>query len=133
MILFTKLARYSLYVFGLGFLGFGVIFLISPTTLNTLSEVALPTSISMMEIRAVYGGFFSGVGFFLLLCAWNESWLRVGLVAQASIMGGLLLARTLSLIVDGAPSLFIAVLSASEIVGFVIALGALRSLGWKPD
>jgi hypothetical protein len=132
MSLLLKLARYSLYVFGFGFLGFGAIFLISPTTLTSLSEVALPTSISMMEIRAVYGGFFSGVGLFLLLCTWNDSWLRVGLVAEASIMGGLLVARILSLIVDGAPSPFIAVLSASEIAGFVIVLAALRSLGWKP-
>jgi hypothetical protein len=59
-----KIARLSLYFFALGFLGFGLLFMAFPTALTPLAEITLPTSIALMEIRGVYGGFFLGGGFF---------------------------------------------------------------------
>ena len=121
-----KLGRYSLYFFGLGFLGFGLLFLVSPTTLTTLTDISLPTPIALMEIRGVYGGFFIGAGLFLLICAWRESWLRPGMMAQAAILGGLVVGRVLGLLIDGAANTFIYLLLLSEIIGFIISIAVLR-------
>jgi hypothetical protein len=121
-----KLGRYSLYFFALGFLGFGLLFLVSPTTLTTLADISLPTPIALMEIRGVYGGFFIGAGLFLLICAWRESWLRPGMMAQATILGGLVIGRVLGLLIDGPANPFIYLLLLSEIVGLVISIAVLR-------
>lgn len=123
---FMKIAHYSLYFFSLGFLAFGLLFLVAPTTLTTLAEITLPTPIALMEIRGVYGGFFLGVGLFLFLCARRESWLRPGLAAQATIMGGLVAGRILGLIIHGTANPFLYALLLSEVIGLVIALVALR-------
>ena len=121
-----KVGRYSLYFFSLGFLGFGLLFLVAPTTLTTLAEISLPTPIALMEIRGVYGGFFIGAGLFLLICAWRESWLRPGMTAQAAILGGLVAARVLGLLIDKSANTFLYLLLLSEIVGLIISIAVLR-------
>ena len=121
-----KVGRYSLYFFALGFLGFGLLFLVAPTTLTTLAEISLPTPIALMEIRGVYGGFFIGAGLFLLICAWRESWLRAGMTAQATILGGLVVGRILGLLIDGAANPFIYLLLLSEIIGLIMSIAVLR-------
>jgi peptidoglycan/LPS O-acetylase OafA/YrhL len=127
-----KLARYSLYFFALGFLTFGGLLLFAPTALTTLTEIALPTPVALMEVRGVYGGFFIGTALFLLLCARRESWLQPGLVALAVIMGGLLVGCTLGFILHGAGNPLIYLLYISEAAGLMIALAALRSLSQSP-
>ena len=62
--------------------------LIAPTNLTALVEIAMPTRIAVMEVRGVYGGFFFGTGFFLLLFAPPPGMVSTGLIAQASIFGG---------------------------------------------
>ena len=55
-----KLARFSLYVLAVVFLGLGAMSLSAPTNLTALVEIAMPTRIAVMEVRGVYGGFFFG-------------------------------------------------------------------------
>lgn len=124
----VNLARLSLYVVGVIFLGLGAMSLIAPTNLTRLVEVAMPTRIAIMEVRGVYGGFFLGTGFFFLLFARHEAWFRPGLIAQASIFGGFVLGRTVGIAVGGAPNPFITALLVGEIVGLVVALVLLRHL-----
>jgi len=50
----VNLARLSLYLVGVIFLGLGVMSLIAPTNLTRLVEIAMPTSIAIMEVRGVY-------------------------------------------------------------------------------
>jgi len=123
-----KLARLSLYVMAVVFLGLGPMSLIAPTNLTPLVEISMPTPIAVMEIRGVYGGLFFGIGFFFLLFARSDAWLRPGLVAQAGIMGGFVLGRTVGIVLGGAPNLFIATLLAGEVFMVAVALVAVRQL-----
>jgi hypothetical protein len=110
------------------FLGLGAMSLVAPTILTPLVEISMPTRIAVMEVRGVYGGLFSGIGLFFLLFARRDSWLRPGLVAQAGIMGGFVLGRTVGILLGGAPNLFIAALLAGEVFMAAVALFVLRAL-----
>jgi pimeloyl-ACP methyl ester carboxylesterase len=122
------LARFSLYAVALGLVSVGAVFLIAPTILTTTADILLPVPVARMEIRGVYGGFFVGTGVFFLLCARRHAWLRPGLVAQASIMGGLVLGRGIGIVVDGAPSSYIVGLLAIELLALITAVVALKQL-----
>jgi hypothetical protein len=124
----VNLARFSLYVVAVVFLGLGAMSLIAPMNLTALVEIAMPTRIAVMEVRGVYGGFFFGTGFFFLLFARHEAWFRPGLIAQASIFGGFVLGRTVGIAIGGAPNPFITALLVGEIVGLVVALVLLRQI-----
>jgi hypothetical protein len=123
-----KLARLSLYVMTVVFLGLGAMSLVAPTNLTPLVEISMPTPIAVMEIRGVYGGLFFGIGFFSLLFARCDAWLRPGLVAQTGVMGGFVLGRTVGIVLGGAPNLFIAALLAGEVFMVAVALVAMRQL-----
>ena len=125
-----KLARFSLYVLAVVFLGLGAMSLSAPTNLTALVEIAMPTRIAVMEVRGVYGGFFFGTGFFFFLFARREAWFRPGLIAQASIFGGFVVGRTVGIALGGAPNPFIGTLFVGEIVGLVVALVLLRRAIW---
>jgi hypothetical protein len=123
-----KLARLSLYIMAVVFLGLGAMSLVAPTNLTPLVEISMPTPIAVMEVRCVYGGLFFGIGFFFLLFARCDAWLRPGLVAQTGVMGGFVLGRTVGIVVGGAPNLFIAALLAGEVFMVTVALVGLRQL-----
>src|SRR5262245_49451652 len=110
-----KWARLSLYAMAVIFIGLGAMSVIAPTNLTLLVEIVMPTPVSMMEVRGVYGGFFVGTGCFFLLFARRDDWLRPGLVAQASIFAGFVLGRTVGMVVGGAPNRFILVLFVGEV------------------
>ena len=121
-----KLARLSLYVMAVTFLGLGLMSLVAPTNLTLLVELAMPTPIAVMEVRGVYGGLFFGIGAFFLVFARQDAWLRAGLVAQLGVMGGFVLGRTVGIVLGGAPNLFIATLLAGEVFMSGVALFALK-------
>ncbi len=123
-----KLARLALYLFGLGLLGSGLLFLAVPAAITALVEIPLPTPSDIMEARAVYGGLFIGTAVFLLLCARRKGWLRLGVIALAFISGGLVLGRTVGLLLGGPAVLSIYALLGSEIAVLAIALLALRQI-----
>jgi hypothetical protein len=127
-----KLARLSLSVMAMTFLGLGLMSLTAPKILTQLVEITMPTPVAVMEIRGVYGGLFLGVGAFFLLFAMRDAWLRPGLVAQAGVMGGFVLGRTVGIVLDGAPSPFIAALLAGEVLMVIVALAAWRRLNLPP-
>jgi hypothetical protein len=70
---------------------------------------------------------FLGLGAFFLLAA-VRAWYRSGLSAQVCLMGGFVGARSLSVLVDGAPSPFLVILFAGEAALLGLGLVALRKL-----
>ena len=96
-----KLARPSLYVMAVTFLGLGAMSLVAPTNLTSLVEPSMPTPIAIMEVRGVYGGLFFGIGAFFLVFARRDAWARPGLVAQLGVMGGFVLGRTIGVVLGG--------------------------------
>ena len=123
-----NLARLSLGVMAVTFLGLGTMSLIAPQELTRLVEISMPTPVAMMEVRGVYGGLFFGIGAFFLVFARHGPWLRPGLVAQVGVMGGFVLGRAVGVLVDGAPSRFITALFAGEVFMVVVAIAAWRQL-----
>jgi hypothetical protein len=124
----TTWVRLSLCGVAINFLAEGAISLASPGKLTSLVEIAMPTRAAVMEIRSVYGGFFFGTGFFLLVFAFRDRWLRPGLVAQAAIFGGFVIARALSIAMGDTPNSFMKLLFAGEAIGLMVALVLLRAL-----
>ena len=61
-----NLARLSLGVMAVTFLGLGMMSLIAPQELTRLVEISMLTPVAMMEVRGVYGGLFFGIGPFSL-------------------------------------------------------------------
>ena len=119
--------RLSILAAALTFVGSALVSLASPQRLAQMVEFA-PSPVGLMEVRAVYGGVFLGVGVFFALCACRESWFRPGLVAQICVMGGVVAVRSVSLALDGAPSVLLVMLFALETAVLVLGVVALRSL-----
>jgi hypothetical protein len=123
-----RLARVSLGVMGLTFVSLGAMSLVAPSHLTSLVEISMPSPIAVMEVRGVYGGLFFGIGVTFSLLAWRDEWLLPGLIAQAGIMGGFVLGRTVGIVVGGAPNLFISLLLLGEIFMATVALVLTKRL-----
>jgi len=127
----VSFARISILVAALTFAISGVIWLASPQHLAEMVELS-PSPVGLMELRAVYGGCFLGLGTFFLLCALRESWFRPGVVAQICVMGGFVAVRLLTLVLAGPPSVVLVILFAFEAGGLVLGAVALRGLNAVP-
>jgi hypothetical protein len=113
---------------GLTFVSLGAMSLVAPSNLTSLVEISMPSPIAVMEVRGVYGGLFFGIGVTFSLLAWRDEWLLPGLIAQAGIMGGFVLGRTVGIVVGGAPNLFISLLLLGEIFMATVALVLTKRL-----
>ena len=120
-----SLVRLSLLAAALTFIISALVSLVSPQSLAEMVELA-PSPVGFMELRAVYGGFFLGLGVFFLLCFSRQSWFRPGLVAQICVMGGVVVVRLVTLVLVGPPSLNLAMLFALEAGVLVLSVVALR-------
>ena len=111
---------------GLGFVGFGIIFLCWPEVM--LPGIGIVTSDlqSQIEIRAMYGGLELGLGILILSCFAAERQ-RFGLQLSLASYGGLGLARAASMLVMGVASPFLWVALIWEGVIAALALWALRN------
>ena len=111
---------------GLGFVGFGIIFLCWPEVM--LPGIGIVTSDlqSQIEIRAMYGGLELGLGILILSCFAADRQ-RFGLQLSLASYGGLGLARAASMLVMGVASPFLWVALIWEGVIAALALLALRN------
>ena len=109
------------------FVGFGLGFVFAPDTLATLITGAAPaTPSAMTDMRATYGGMALGLALIFGLCARNEGSVRLGVQGVLAVMVALVVARTLGILLDGAPNTFMFVLLLAEIVMAFLASFALR-------
>ena len=100
---------------GLGFLAFGLAFLVSPLPTLAAAGLVLEGPIAATELRAFYGGLELGLGGYLLVCAWQPSQRRAGLWLTLASNGGIGLSRLLGLVLSGVFTPFFALALAWEL------------------
>ena len=120
-----SIGRFSIILSAIVFGGFGVTFLLFPLFMASIVGIELPTPSAVIDFRATYGGFEIGLAVFFAICAFRESWIRQGLVAQAASLGGFAFGRIIGLTLDGTPQPIIYYLLVAECAGCVLVLFAL--------
>lgn len=105
----NRFATLLIALAGLGFLGFGLAFLVSPLPTLAAAGLVLEGPVAATELRAFYGGLEVGLGVFLLACAARPAQRRTGLWLTLASNGGIGLARLLGLAVSGVFTPFFAV------------------------
>ncbi len=93
--------RVILALIGLTFAGFGFAFIFNPDEMGALADLTLTMPSARTDVRATYGGLEFGLGVFLLMCAFRESFVRIGLFAAACALISMATARTVGLLTDG--------------------------------
>ena len=73
---------------GLGFIGFGIAYILWPGRMGALTDVAPTTATALADFTATYGGFQVGFGVFLLACSRSADWLAPGLWAATAALAG---------------------------------------------
>lgn len=118
--------RVVLWLSGAGFLAFGLLFLVDPAgTIDTVG-IRLDSAVSVIEIRAMYGGLEIGLGVFFFVAAFRERWVRAGLGAQILTMGGLAAGRGIGMLAAGQADRLMVLYLAVEIGAAVIGVLAFR-------
>lgn len=101
--------------------------LTAPDDLMAPLDIPLIGATAHSEIRAAYGGMHVGMGLFLIATALRSALRDVGLWASLCIMGGLVVGRLASMIVDGVPAGFALALLAAEATAAIAAAALLAS------
>ena len=79
------MGRIVLWIMGLGFVAFGVAYLVDPHGMMELVGLKLTTATAAADVRAIYGGLQLAVGVFLLACARRDDWTLPGLLATSYV------------------------------------------------
>lgn len=120
-------------LFGVGFLLLGLRYFADPGALTAETDVVMPSTKAVMEIRTVYGGMFVGVGLATALLGWRETTVRAALRVLALVAGSVALARLAAIVLGQTPDPLFAALLAIEIVGVALAAWILRGLAAGTD
>jgi hypothetical protein len=116
---------------GLGFLGFGLWFLVDPVVPLAAIGIRAEGPAAATEFRAFYGGLELGLGALLLAAAARPAWRRPGLWLVLAANGGIALGRLLGIALDGVWVPFFAYALAWELGFAALALAGLR--GGRPQ
>jgi len=122
------LSRITLWLGGLGFLGFGVACLVAPLEVLAAAGVTLSGPVAATEVRAFYGGLEIGLGLCLLLAAVRPHYQQHGLVLCVAAYAGIGLARATGMAIDGVATPFLWFALATELTlaglaGFALLRG----------
>lgn len=112
--------------------GIAASFLVAPATMAALVEVSVEGATADNDVRAVYGGVALGLTVFLAMSLGRPEWHRPALWMIVLTLGAMASARFLSIALVGPPRAIGFVLHAGELLGFVCAAVALRSLDSDP-
>jgi hypothetical protein len=107
--------------------------LIAPETMASQTAIVLMLPSAVADFRATYGGFQTGVGLFLLVCAIRNTWIVPALTLQLFALGGFALGRAASIVVSGAVEPITLALLAVETGGFVAVAFALHAASPQPE
>jgi hypothetical protein len=112
---------------GLGFVAFGVAYLVDPHGMMELVGLQLTTATAAADVRAIYGGLQLAVGVFLLACARRDDWMLPGLLATSYVFSFVAGARIVGIARDRATDGVTLGALAVEISCAVIGAFAYRS------
>jgi hypothetical protein len=118
-----RLARASLALAALAFLGFGLLFLLRPESIQSMG-VLLESATARTEIRGFYGGLEVGLGLFFFVSLLRVAWFRPALLAQAATLSGIALGRIVGIVVEGSGEVLIWFYASVEIAGALLGLVA---------
>lgn len=90
-----------LYLNGVIYLWVGWLFISDPQTWLEALGVSLRSELGLTDLRAVYGGFLTGFGIFLVLCGLKRDWAGPGVWLLALSYAGLVAARSWGILVVG--------------------------------
>lgn len=122
-----RLVRPFLALCALAFALIGVNTFLDPLAAMAPVELAVDTVSARNELRANYGGLQLGLALFLLAGVLRPHWQRPALLAQALLVGGLVLGRAASIALDGLPNGFVQGLLVLEVVTAGLSLLLLRA------
>ena len=100
------LARITLWLGGLGFLAFGLAFLIAPLQTMAAAGLTLEGPLAATELRAFYGGLELALGG-LLIAADLRPARRQGLILALACYGGIGTCRLLGIVLAGSATSFL--------------------------
>jgi hypothetical protein len=121
-----KLARITLWLGGLGFVGFGLAFLVAPLQMLSSTGIVVSGDLAAAELRAFYGGLELALGMLLIAADLRPAARRHGLVLAFAAYGGIGAARALGMAVGGVATPFLWFALATELVLATLAAVALR-------
>ncbi len=118
---------------GLGFLGFGLWFLIDPIGPLAAIGITATGAPAATEFRAFYGGLEVGLAALLLAAAARPAWRQAGLWLVLATNGGIAVGRLIGVAVDGVWVPFFTYALVWEVGFAVLAALALRGAGPAQD
>jgi hypothetical protein len=121
----SLLPRLTLWLGGLGFLGFGLAFLVAPLQTLAAAGIALQGDLAATELRAFYGGLEVALGG-LLIAANLRGARRHGLILCLASYGGIGLARALGMLIAGSATPFLWFALATEATLAILAWASLK-------
>jgi hypothetical protein len=124
-----KLARFSLFITILIFLGIGFFCLFAPIEASSLVDIPLSTPSAITDFRANYGGCVIGIGLFFVYCYLKPDYIRLGLILQLLSFSGFVFGRILGIILDGIPKPILIYFLVAEILLIILAVISLNKIG----
>lgn len=103
----STLEKGLLWVAGLGFLGFGLAFLLAPLETLAAAGIEVQGALAVVELRAFYGGLELGLGALLVAAALRPQYHRAGLWLCLTSYGGIGLTRAAGMLTASIASPFL--------------------------
>jgi hypothetical protein len=114
---------------GLGFLGFGLWFLVDPIGPLAAIGITATGAPAATEFRAFYGGLEVGFGLLMLVAAAKPDWRTAGLWLVIATNGGIAAGRLLGVAIDGVWVPFFTYALVWEVGFAVLAAIGLKAAG----
>jgi len=118
------LAKVLLWLSGLGYVGFGVAFLMAPLRSMALAGIELHGAIAATELRAFYGGLELALGGLIVAAALAPGRLRDGLLLTLASYGAIGATRLVTMLATGTDAPFLRFAVGVEL-GLAACAGAL--------
>jgi len=118
-------SKWLVVLSGMGFLGYGIAFLIAPEATLAGAGLQLSGTGAAVELRAFYGGLELGLGLWLVFAGANDKLLRPALWLTLASNAGIGCSRLLALALGGAWNPFFGYALPWELGFAVLAAGAL--------